>query len=126
MTPTVTPTVTPTPKPQFTLYMPLAIGQMNVYTLSGQVLDESNKPISGVAIVDSSGRTGITDNNGVYTISVAAGSHALAPSLDGYRFAPAVADVDVPDDMVAQDFQATAACIEGVSRLYRRRCQWRF
>lgn len=90
------------------IYLPVVVGRPAV---SGKVTDLSSNPVSGVAIVDSSGISALTDSQGNYYLKgITTGELALAPSKDGYVFAPSVVTIDLPEGAGVQDFTAVNAC----------------
>jgi hypothetical protein len=90
------------------IYLPVVVGRPAV---SGKVTDLSSNPVSGVEILDNSGRSAITDRQGNYYLKgITAGELALAPAKDGYVFAPSVVTIDLPEEAGIQNFTAVDAC----------------
>ena len=80
-------------------------GTLSTYSISGQVRDASNNPISGVLISDGAGHTATTNSSGNYTLSgLVPGAYTLTPSKSGYTFSPPTRMVNVPPDATGQDF----------------------
>ncbi len=83
------------------------------YGISGRVTDLNKNPIPNVKVVDSSGQTAFTNGNGDYTLNgLPPGSHAVAPSAEGYVFTPAVKEVDLSGATSGVDFTALQQCSE--------------
>lgn len=83
------------------------------YGISGRVTDLNKNPVPNVKVVDSSGATAFTDGNGNYTLNgLPSGSHAVAPSAEGYVFTPAVKEVDLSAAASGVDFTALQQCSE--------------
>ena len=99
------------------VYLPLILVSDPVrYRVSGVVTDTSLDPVPGVSVVDESGRSVQTDENGRYVIDgLARGEHALAPEKDGLIFSPSVLNVNVPAEETGVDFTALSACGDVVS-----------
>ena len=78
---------------------------LSTYSLSGQVLDDTGTPLSGVLISSDGGFTTTTGLDGSYLFpELLSGSYILTPTLDGYTFTPASRTVSLPPDAVDQDF----------------------
>lgn len=90
------------------IFLPVVAGRPAV---SGKVTDLQSNPVSGVAIVDGSGKRVLTDSQGNYYIKgITAGELALAPEKEGYVFAPSVVTLNLPEEAGVQDFTAVDAC----------------
>ena len=75
------------------------------YSISGQVTDTSNNPVSGVTISDGVGDTATTDGGGNYAFSgLQPATYTLSPSMPNFTFAPPSIVVSVPPDASGQDF----------------------
>ncbi len=96
------------------VYLPTIFGAV-LYNVSGQVTGPENLPLAGVTVTDGSGITAITDQNGVYAMSLRSGTTALAAAKDGYLFSPTMVEVNVNSNLSGQDFSALTACTEGIS-----------
>jgi hypothetical protein len=88
------------------------------------VTDLSSNPVSGVEILDNSGRSAITDRQGNYYLKgITAGELALAPAKDGYVFAPSVVTLDLPEEaefkILRQSMPAPTLSQTAVSRMSR-------
>jgi len=96
------------------VFLPV-MAKLGGYAITGQVTDEQEQPLAGVTITDQYGHTGLSDQNGNYTLTgLGAGSYDLAPSKPGYVFSPAVAQVDVSSLIGSQDFAGYTACTEAM------------
>jgi hypothetical protein len=96
------------------IYLPLVARPPALFTVSGHVRDAGNHPLAGATILDSSGQTATTNAQGFYTLRLYAGGHALAPSLNGYLFAPSVQEINLTSDVSGQDFVALQADVEAI------------
>jgi hypothetical protein len=90
------------------IYLPVIVGRPAV---SGKVTDVQNNPLGGVTIVDGSGLSALTDNQGNYYLKgITTGELALAPEKEGYVFAPSIVTLSLPEDAGVQDFTAVNEC----------------
>ncbi|MFC1878615.1 carboxypeptidase-like regulatory domain-containing protein [Chloroflexota bacterium] len=99
-----------TPDLPFAIYLPFLVRGPSSYAVSGTVRDATGSPLPGALITGSEGQTTLAGVDGSYQLMLAEGSQALAPSLDGYMFAPAVHEIAVSGDTSGQDFVALQAC----------------
>jgi formylglycine-generating enzyme required for sulfatase activity len=83
-------------------------GTLKTYSISGQVMDESSDPISGVIISTTlAGKvyTTSTDISGNYTLSALLnGTYTITASQSGYAFTPANRVITVPPNSISQNF----------------------
>jgi CSLREA domain-containing protein len=93
----------------FPVYLPLILRNYPpIYTISGQVKNTDNAPVSNVTISTRAGYMATTDGNGDYILrGLPAGNYAITPSKVGYTFSPASALVQVPPDAAGRNFTAT-------------------
>jgi len=87
------------------MYLPV-VSRPPLYTLSGQIKDAQDLPLSGALVTNGQGGSVKTDNNGVYTLKTNPGAQTLTASKDGYTFEPATADLSVSEDMLNLNFTA--------------------
>jgi CSLREA domain-containing protein len=85
------------------------IGSLEVipvtYSISGNVADINNTPISGVTVSAGIEHTTTSDMNGDYLLTdLLEGIYTLTPSKPGYTFSPITRTVSVPPDATGQDF----------------------
>jgi hypothetical protein len=92
------------------IYLPSVMLMMPSYTVSGQVKDAQDMPMSGVTVKDVTGRTATTNANGQYSLVVAGGNQVLSPAKPGYKFDPLTAKMKVSQSLKDQNFTALAAC----------------
>jgi hypothetical protein len=92
------------------VYLPTVMLMMPSYTVSGQIKDAQDIPLSGVTVKDTSGRTTTTNVNGQYSMVVAGGNQKLSPTKPGYNFDPMAAKVKINQNLTDQNFTALAAC----------------
>ena len=86
----------------------IGFGESTVYTITGQVRDDSGNPIAGITVSDGI-RSVTTDQDGQYTLSgVPAGAYTLTPAQNGFTFDPATREIVVSGNTSGQDFTATA------------------
>lgn len=78
-----------------------------LFSIAGRITDQNNDPIAGVTVTTGSGQSATTTNAGTYSIQVPAGVYTLTPTKDGMTFAPSSRMIDVPPDVVDQNFTAT-------------------
>ena len=98
------------------LFLPLIAQSQGQFSVSGKVSDQQDRPVSGVEVVDQTGRSVITGQDGSYLMEgLSSGEHALAPSKNGLVFSPAMQDVDLPGNAGPVDFTAITACTEAVT-----------
>lgn len=92
----------------YQLFMPLANHSLaRDYSISGRVTDSNNNPLPYVKIVDQSGRSVLTDENGNYTLDgLTPGTYAIAPDLSGFAFLPSMVTINVPDQSQSKNFVA--------------------
>ncbi len=95
---------------QTTIYLPSVMLMMPSYTVSGQVKNAQDLPLSGVTVKDVNGRTSTTNANGQYSMVVVGGNQVLSASKPGLRFEPATAKVKIGRSLTDQNFTAVAAC----------------
>jgi formylglycine-generating enzyme required for sulfatase activity/uncharacterized membrane protein YgdD (TMEM256/DUF423 family) len=80
-------------------------GTLKTYSISGQVVDESSNPVSGVTISDTVGHSTDTNAEGNYTLSgLLNGTYTITASQTGYVFTPANRLVTVPPNSTTQNF----------------------
>ena len=92
------------------IYLPTVMLMMPSYTVSGQVKDAQDVPLSGVTVKDANGRTATTNINGQYSMVVVGGNQVLSPAKPGYNFDPVTARVKISQSLADQNFTAVAAC----------------
>ena len=82
---------------------------VQTYSISGQITDSNNNPISGVTISDGAGHTTTTDSSGNYTLSgLAVGAYTITPFKSGCTFNPPNRIyIYVQSNQAAQDYMAT-------------------
>ena len=106
--------VPPLPPQPVKVFIP-EISYTPTYTLTGQVLDSSQRPVSGVTVVDQNGARAVTDQQGVYQLkALPKGSYDIAASKPGMVFSPSMITVDVNGDTNAASINAIAACTEAI------------
>jgi len=98
------------------VYLP-TIFTTRFFTVSGQVTGPESEPLSGVTITSGSGETALTDQNGAYAIKLQIGETDLAAEKDGFLFSPTAVELNVTNNLVGQDFAATATVIEGFTNV---------
>jgi hypothetical protein len=77
------------------------------YSVSGTVTDADSAPMPDVLISANDAPTTTTDLNGIYALSVYAGTYTVTAALEGYTFDPVMRTVGVPPDATGQDFVGT-------------------
>lgn len=90
----------------------------NLVTYTGQVLDEANKPVAAVTVVDEQGRQVVTDAKGQYTITGQKDAPLeLAAIKSGYTFMPSMLSVQPSSaqSITLEPILAVAACQEKVA-----------
>jgi hypothetical protein len=92
------------------MFLPLVMTRYLSYTVSGQVKDVDDLPMSGVTITSDSGQSTTTDANGVYSMSVAEGERQIQADETDQNFDPSPAWVKVNQDTYNVNFSAGAAC----------------
>ncbi|HZD58666.1 MAG TPA: carboxypeptidase-like regulatory domain-containing protein, partial [Anaerolineales bacterium] len=98
------------------VFLPFIAQNQNQFSISGMVSDQQNRPVPGVEVVDQTGRSVVTGQDGSYEmVGLSSGEHSLAPSKSGLVFSPAVQDVDLPGNAGPVDFTAITACTEAVT-----------
>ena len=96
------------------IFLPAVLRPPSTYLVSGQVTGPNAQPLAGAVVSDATGRIAITDQNGVYQLSLPPGANALAPTKDGFLFTPSMMDVNIAGNLLGQDFSASSACTQGV------------
>ena len=91
-----------------TLYLPLVTRLSPAYTITGQVKDAQDLPVSGATVTTEFGQVGVTDVNGVYQVVVPTGQRTLTAAKVGYDFEPEVADLDITKNMNNLNFTAVS------------------
>ncbi len=99
------------PNALHSLFLPMVQSAPQRYTVSGQVKDANDTPLSGVSVASDSGQTTLTDANGIYRLSVQAGERQISASIAGKSFDPAPAWLAVNADQHNVNFSAGAACV---------------
>jgi hypothetical protein len=95
-------------------YLPV-IMHSPAYTLRGRVVSEEGAPVAGVSVVDQTGRSAITEADGIYTFrSLPEGDYSLAPQGKDYKFWPSEIDVSLGDNTNLGSFNALTACSEAI------------
>lgn len=75
------------------------------YAVAGQVIDGMGRPVAGVEVATSPGKTTTTDASGAYHFAnLTSGTYMLTPSSPGYTFLPASSTVTVPPEASSQIF----------------------
>jgi hypothetical protein len=75
------------------------------YSISGQVVDASGRPLSDVTITDHKGNSALTDSNGNYELDeLLAGAYTVTLSAGGKTFPSTTRAIDVPPSATNQDF----------------------
>ncbi len=92
------------------LFLPTVITISHTYSLSGQIKDAQDIPLSGATVWSDIGRITSTDANGVFQLEVGDGEQILSAQKDGYDFDPLSAELDVQTDINNLNFTALAAC----------------
>jgi hypothetical protein len=92
------------------LFLPVISSPTGSYTVSGQIKDRNDAPLSGVSVSSDSGQTAETDANGVYSMKVTMGQRQISAALAGKSFDPAPAWINVNQDVHNMNFSAGAAC----------------
>lgn len=88
------------------LYLPLVTRLSPAYTVTGQIKDAEDVPLSGATVSTSFGQASITDANGVYQMVTSGGIQTITAVKDGYKFEPGVADLTVSTHMRNLNFTA--------------------
>jgi len=92
----------------------VGLGGSGSYSISGQVRDGNNNPVSGVTVSAGSGVSTTTNASGYYTITdLITGTYTLTPTLSGYTFSPPTRTVNVPPSATGQDFVGTWIDLDG-------------
>jgi hypothetical protein len=100
------PEITPAAPVSAQLYLPLTMYQTEMYTVSGQIMNSLSTPMAGAKIVPASGASVETGSDGRFSLEVPSGENGLAPELDGYVFAPGMADMNFGEDVENLNFTA--------------------
>ncbi|MGB8982233.1 MAG: clostripain-related cysteine peptidase, partial [Anaerolineales bacterium] len=81
------------------------------YLVSGVVKDSNGDPISEVQLsANSVGTSTMTRLDGTYVLGrFVSGTYTLAPAKSGYIFSPALQTVNMPPDVINQDFTGVVA-----------------
>jgi hypothetical protein len=86
------------------------------YQLKGQVVGLNDEGLAAVKVIDSQGRTAVTDSQGFYSLNgLSSDTYAVAPSADGYSFYPAMASGKLPAQNQVPVFKAVAACASAIT-----------
>jgi len=72
--------------------------------ISGQVVDADNNPLANIRISAGETYSATTASNGVYTMTVPAGSYTLTPLTTGYLWEPSTRTVVAAGNVGDQDF----------------------
>lgn len=96
------------PKGATAVFLPLVLHNYPpTFSISGQVLDSSSSPVSGVTLTTNSGAMTTTDGSGRYQFdNLLAGTYTITPAKTGYTFTPISRIVTVPPDGTNVDFTA--------------------
>ena len=109
-------------EPDFTsannVFLPAVMVFSPSFTLSGQVKDAGDMPLSGVAVVSDFGGNAVSDANGVYHLDVAEGAQKIVAAKDGYNFDPATANLNVANNMNNLNFTAIDANAPSVAACF--------
>jgi hypothetical protein len=100
-----------------TLFLPSIMAPLITYTVSGQIKDANDKPVSGASVSvlgdslhsDSLEQT-VTNANGVYTLIAERGDRQIQASKAGYQFDPTPAWVNLNQNRNNVNFSSGAAC----------------
>ena len=83
-------------------------GDVELYTISGQVTDGGGNPLSGVNVSDNVGHNSTSASNGNYVLyPLLPGTYTVTPAKSGYSFSPPSISVTVPPNATGQNFTAT-------------------
>jgi len=96
------------------IYLPMIMSPSILYTVSGQIKDAGDKPLSGVSIASDSGQMAVTDANGVYQMKVEHGERQVTASKPGYKLDPRPAWLNLNRNMNNVNFSSGAACTQPV------------
>jgi hypothetical protein len=88
------------------VYLPVVTRYTSPYTLSGQIKDAQDLPLSGALVSNGKGGSATTDVNGVFSLKTDPGGQTLTASKDGYTFEPATADLSVSENINNLNFTA--------------------
>jgi hypothetical protein len=94
------------PTGQPTLFLPLIRNVIYSHTVSGQIKDAGDAPLAQAVVQGEFGQSATTDVNGVYKMPAVDGNQKIVASKDGFDFEPAVAEVNVTEDMNSLNFTA--------------------
>jgi hypothetical protein len=93
------------------VFLPLVSGGGTAsFTVSGQIMDAREAPLSGVTVTAGNGALAVTDESGVYSLTVPAGLQDFEAAKEGYNLDPAVAQLDVDHDIANLHFTAIQQC----------------
>jgi len=92
------------------LYLPMVVKPSQFFTISGQVKDSDDLPISGVTITSDSGESTFTDINGVFLFQVPDGERQITASKPGFELDPSPAWLKLDQNMYNINFSAAAGC----------------
>lgn len=95
----------------FSSFLPLlGVGDNPTYTVTGTVADADSTPVADVLVMDSTGISTTTDEQGNYSLELLPGENTLFAYKAGYTFAPNELEIVVDEDLSAQNFNATLGC----------------
>jgi sugar lactone lactonase YvrE len=80
-----------------------ALAQDVSFSISGQVVDSDQNPLSGVIVGDTAGHTAVTDENGAYTIpDLQAGIYTIRAAKEGLEFVPFYREIKLTAENVSE------------------------
>jgi Tol biopolymer transport system component len=74
------------------------------YSLSGRVVNPIGQPVAGVLVSANESYQAMTDNNGVYTLTLIAGTYQLTVTTERATVAPSAQSIQVPSDTPPLEF----------------------
>lgn len=88
------------------MYLPVVTRYTSPYTVSGQIKDAQDMPLSGAVVTSAKGGTATTGPDGVFSLKTEPGAQTITAVKDGFTFEPATADLSVAEDVNNLNFTA--------------------
>jgi len=97
------------------IYLPLVLSKSTSYNVSGHIKDANDQPIVGAMVTSDRGQSTVTNEYGVYAMSVPNGERQITAVKEGYTLDPQPAWVRMDGDHNNVNFSEAAACVNPIS-----------
>jgi len=96
------------------IYLPMVMSSSTSYRVSGHIKDSNDQPVVGATVASDRGQSTVSDENGVYAMTVPNGERQLTATKEGYTLDPQPAWVNMDGDHNNVNFSEAAACVNPI------------